>query len=140
MLNLIKLCVGCGSVEELVSWRAERRHFVSGLEGEFNVHRTRMMPKRAAEIAGKGSLYWVIAGKIQARQVIKALVPATDAEGKSCCDIVMDPGVVRTVPQPKRPFQGWRYLRPADVPLDLPGNGEGDEGPLLAELSHLGLL
>lgn len=140
MLHLIKLCVGCESVEQLEDWRAERRRFVTGLDGSFNVHRTRMYPRRAAEIVDAGSLYWVIKGQIQARQLIVGLVAGKDDEGRGFCDIVMDPNVVRTVSQPKRAFQGWRYLRPEDAPPDLPGDAEGADTALLAELSHLGLL
>jgi hypothetical protein len=45
-------------------------------------------------------------------------------------------------PVPRRAFQGWRYLKPADAPLDLPPRTEGDELPpkLRAELAALGLL
>lgn len=140
MIHLIKLCVGCGSVSQLEQWRAERRRFDTGLEGAFNVHRTRMMPKRAKEIEGQGSLYWVIGGQIQARQQIVALVGGTDEEGRGYCDIVMRPEVVRTVLQPKRPFQGWRYLRAADAPADLPEGVDAKDEALVAELSHLGLI
>lgn len=140
MIHLIKLCVGCKSVDQLEQWRAERRRFVTGLEGEFNVHRTRMMPKRAKEIEGQGSLYWVIGGQIRARQEVVGLVAGKDEDGRGYCDIVMRPEVVRTVMQPKRPFQGWRYLRSQDAPADLPEGVGADDAALVAELSQLGLI
>ena len=49
--------------------------------------------------------------------------------------------VVRTVPQPRRPFQGWRYLRPEDAPRDLMSAAAGDVPPeLAAELALIGVL
>ena len=42
-----------------------------------------------------------------------------DADGTRRCAIVMDPEIVRTAPSPKRPFQGWRYLKASDAPMDL---------------------
>ena len=35
------------------------------------------------------------------------------------CELVFDPNLVRTYAQAKRPFQGWRYLKPTDAPRDL---------------------
>lgn len=142
-MHLIKLCVGVGSVEELESYREERAHWWGADYGEdVHVHRTRMMPRQAGDIAGQGSLYWVIAGQIACRQPILRLAAATNSQGQSCCDIIMAPDIVRTVPRPKRPFQGWRYLKPGDAPPDLPaGQGADDLPPeLAAELAELGLL
>ena len=42
--------------------------------------------------------------------------PFTDAEGIGRCHLVLEPAVVRTDWQPRRAFQGWRYLREADAP------------------------
>lgn len=53
----------------------------------------------------------------------------------------MSPEVIRTSPSPKRPFQGWRYLKPEDAPRDLSGPGEGGEGlpdDLRAKLMEIG--
>lgn len=140
MLHLIKLCVGAPTVEDLLEWRADRKARGQGRPDGLDVHRTRMMPKRAEEIAGKGSLYWVMSGHIRCRQRIVGLEAATDSEGRSCCDILMAPDVVRTVPQPKRPFQGWRYLRAQDAPSDLSPDADGENIGIAEELARLGLI
>lgn len=141
MIHLIKLCVGVSSVEELETWRAERRRLGMGRPDGLNAHRTRMMPKRADEIVGQGSLYWVIAGKIQGRQPILGLEPGIDEDGRSYCSILMQPGVIRTVPQPKRPFQGWRYLPAKDAPADLGENADAEGAEeLVSDLARLGLI
>lgn len=137
-MHLVKLCVGISSVEELVDWRDHR----FGGAGQPHIHTTRMTPKRADEIAGQGSLYWVIGGAIRCRQPIMELTQRADSEGRNCCDIIMAPDIIRTRPQPKRPFQGWRYLKPEDAPRDAPeltGLSEGDES-LAEELADLGLI
>ncbi len=143
MMHMIKLCVGVATLEELEGYREERAHWWGADYGEnVHVHRTRMMPKRAAEIEGPGSIYWVISGVIRARQPILRLAAATDGEGRSCCDIIMAPDMVRVVPRPKRPFQGWRYLDPTEAPPDL-GQGGFEEGgslELAEELAQLGLI
>jgi hypothetical protein len=141
VIHLIKLCVGVKSLEELESYRDERAHWWGADYGEdVHVNRTRMMPKRAEEIEGVASIYWVIGGQIVARQRILRLAPYTDAEGKNYCDIIMSPELVRTVPYPKRPFQGWRYLRAEDAPPDLGANENADSLELAADLAKLGLI
>ena len=140
-MHLIKLCVGISTLEELESYRAERAHWWGADYGEdVHVHRTRMMPKRAGDIEGKGSIYWVISGVIRARQRILRLVAATDSEGRGSCDIIMAPDLVRVAPRPKRPFQGWRYLEPSEAPADLGGGVDAGESPLTDELARLGLI
>ncbi len=143
-LNLIKLCVGCDSVEDLEEWIAfkldERSR--AGVPPE-HYHTTRMVPTRAAEIVDGCPLYWVIKGSVQCRQRITEIRPFTDADGIGRCHLVLDPEVVRTDWQPRRAFQGWRYLKPADAPADL-GKGKAAlvEMPpkLRLELAELGLL
>ncbi|MGV3651022.1 MAG: DUF1489 family protein [Devosia sp.] len=140
-MHLIKLCVGISTLEELESYRSERAHWWGADYGEdVHVHRTRMMPKRAHEIEGRGSIYWVISGVIRARQRILRLAAATDGEGKGCCDIIMAPDLIRVSPRPKRPFQGWRYLDPKEAPADLGGDGGDVDSPLADELARLGLI
>lgn len=142
MMHIIKLCVGVATLEELESYREERAHWWGADYGEdVHVHRTRTRPKRADEIEGAGSIYWVIAGVIRCRQPILRLAPATDGQGLACCDIIMSPDIIRVTPRPKGPFQGWRYLAPADAPPDLDPAvaGEGAEA-LAEELARLGLI
>ncbi|HMB47566.1 MAG TPA: DUF1489 domain-containing protein, partial [Afifellaceae bacterium] len=90
-----------------------------------------------------GSLYWVIRGNVQARQRLTDIRTFRDTEGIGRCKLVLDPVLVPTQWQPKRPFQGWRYLAGADAPADM---ASGDEGfaelpaEFRRELAELGLL
>ncbi len=144
VLNLVKLCVGCDSVEHLVE-SVERRKEQQQKAGEAleYIHTTRMIPKRASELEQGGSLYWVIKGNIQCRQRLMAVRPFTDANGISRCDLVMEPKVISTYWQPKRAFQGWRYFKGSEAPADLAGGKEGMASvpaELRLELAELGLL
>ena len=114
-LHILKLCVGADSVEDLLDWQAT--HPSPFPTGERR-HVTRMWPKREAELIS-GSLYWVVKGVILCRQQIIRLDRVEGADGIQRCGIIMDPAVVRTVAAARRPFQGWRYLDPADAPRDL---------------------
>ena len=143
-LNLVKLCVGCDSVEDLEEWIAFRleEKRAAGNVAEHG-HTTRMVPTRASELIDGGSLYWVIKGSVQCRQAILEIRPFTDEAGIGRCYIVLDPKVTLTAWQPRRPFQGWRYLRKDDAPVDLGNGGKGIlELPtkLRQELAALGLL
>lgn len=115
-LNILKLCVGADSVEDLLDW--QQSHPSPFPTGERR-HVTRMWPKREAEILDGGSLYWVIKGAILCRQRILRLDRVEGADGILRCGLIMDPEVVRTEAALRRPFQGWRYLEPADSPPDL---------------------
>jgi hypothetical protein len=143
-LHLVKLCVGCDSVDELTGWIADRRadRLRRGVAPE-RIHRTRMSPKRAAEILDGGSIYWVIKGEIKVREAILELHGVTDEAGISHCDIVLSGTLVPVEPRRLRPFQGWRYLAAHEAPRDLASFGSGMRSlpPELArELSVLGLL
>ncbi|MCX7286884.1 MAG: DUF1489 domain-containing protein [Rhodobacterales bacterium] len=132
MINILKLCVGADSVEDLLDWqRSQRAHWPQGKA----VHVTRMWPKREAEVLEGGSLYWVIKGVILARQKITDLQQVDLGDGISRCALVLDAEVIRTEAAPRRPFQGWRYLNPADSPRDLP-KGRAKDDPLPAALAQ----
>jgi len=135
-LHLIKLSVGPASMADLAARQAG--------QAAQPVHVTRTLPKRHREIAGKGSIYWVIRGSLCCRQAIVALEPLTGEDGIPRCRIVLAPPLVPVVPRPCRPFQGWRYLAAGDAPADLGAGLGGDvaEMPekLRRELAALGLL
>ncbi len=134
-MHLIKLCVGIDSLDEL-----ERRIARRAARGEI-VHTTRQTPRQRDAVLEGGSLYWVIKGVIQARQPIRDLRAETDAEGRSLCAIVLAPELVPVSPRRRRPFQGWRYLKPEDAPPDLAGGDAGDIPPAMrAALAELALI
>ena len=125
-LHLLKLCVGVETIVELETGIAERRH-QRGVANEpvEQIHTTRMVPKRAAEVCDGGSLVWVIRGQVAARQLIRDIRPLVGDDGIARCQLVLEPAVVRVEPRPCRRFQGWRYLADELRPRDLdPGGGE----------------
>ena len=133
-LHLIKLCVGVDSADELCAWRAQRAAL-----GFASIVPTRQTPRRAAEIVAGGSLYWVIKGQVLIRQ--KVLTIETLGSGpQTRCEILLDSELVATAPQPRRPFQGWRYFEVKDAPPDLAVEGGGDAMPqaLAQQLRELG--
>src|SRR6516164_8702770 len=84
-LHLIKLCVGCDSIEDLATWQAERLK-VRRRAGEKKprlFHRTFQTPKRRAELLDGGSLYWVIKGLVQVRQPLLDIAEGSKAGGIS---------------------------------------------------------
>jgi hypothetical protein len=141
---MLKLCVGCDSVEDLESWIEERlaaRRDAGEPAEQF--HTTRMVPIRRDELLDGGSLFWVIKGTIQCRQRLLDIRPFTDGQGVGRCHLILDPLVVRTDYHPKRPFQGWRYLKHAEAPRDVAADRAGllaMPAQLRRELSELGLL
>jgi hypothetical protein len=143
MLHLIKLCVGVDSLEELVRWQAKRVAALRKKRAKPElVHVTRQTPKRSAELLDGGSLYWVIRGKIAARQRFIDIRPARRKDGLPRCGLVYEPKLVPTVRRAHRPFQGWRYLDPKDAPPDARTlqRAAGLPPALCEELAELGLL
>lgn len=143
-LHLLKLCVGADSIDDLREWVSQRAliSIAAGMEPH-SVHTTRMVPKRMEELLDGGSLYWVIKGQVQARQKLLDIKTFTGGDGITRCDLVLGPEVIETAIQPRRPFQGWRYLLPEDAPRDVTSLGAGiAEMPadLKRELMELGLL
>ncbi len=136
-IHLLKLCVGIDNIDDLRECQAGRLRNL----GEI-VHITRMVPKRSNELTGGGSLYWVIKGHIQARQRILDIIRFSDDEGIKRCRLLLDSDLIPVHPQPRRPFQGWRYLDPHDAPPDLPQNEAETKIPekMRDDLMELGLL
>ena len=117
-VNLIKLCVGIETVDEL---KARQISFDEKNKTKLKnrTHVTRMWPKRGEEILNGGSLYWVIKGFVQARQKIIGLEEIIGKDNIRRCAIVLESEIFLTTSVRKRPFQGWRYLNPIDTPPDL---------------------
>lgn len=139
-INLIKLCVGTETPDDLAAWQAQRRR---DLPDTLPRHVTRMWPKRAGELLNGGSLYWVFKGVTLARQRVIRLDEVTGPDGIPRCGIVLDPDIVRTTPAPRRPFQGWRYLSPDDAPADLSARARREDplpASLNAALAEIGVL
>jgi hypothetical protein len=143
-LHLIKLCVGCDSVDDLKSWVSARLKEKKrrGQKPE-HIHTTRMVPKRNEELLDGGSLYWVIRGQVMCRERILDLRPFVDKDGIGRCRIVLDGKIRLVAPRPCRAFQGWRYLAEKDAPGDLERTARGAAimpEQMRRELSELGLL
>ena len=122
-LHLIKLCVGCDSIEDLAAWQVERlkQRRKAGEKKPQLFHRTFQTPKRRDELLAGGSLYWVIKGLVQVRQPLLDITEGTKEDGTPCCMLILKNELVAVRPTPRRPFQGWRYLDPDEAPEDLKG-------------------
>ena len=129
-LHLTKVAFGTTGVDHL-----RERLALRGLDGPVALT-TRYLPKRHAEIAGQGSLFWILKHQLVARSPILGFA---EAEGGRTA-ILLDPALVQVVPQAKRAHQGWRYLEGADAPADL-GTGDMASLPpdLAGKLAELGL-
>lgn len=114
MLHLTKLAVGVRDVAHLRDLQAERAIRNPPLR-----HRTRNFPRRAAEVTAGGSIYWVIAGSLLARQRVLDIVEDHWNDGSTCAALVLDPELILLSGRPTKPFQGWRYLAASDAPPDL---------------------
>jgi hypothetical protein len=145
-LHLIKLCVGCDSIEDLASWQAERlrQRRKAGERRPQLLHRAFQTPKRREELLAGGSLYWVIKGLVQVRQPLLDITEGTKEDGTPCCLLIFKNQLVPVRPVPRRAFQGWRYLDPDEVPPDLAARSAADIGTmpprLRKQLAELGLI
>ena len=124
MIHIIKLAVGVRDVAHLDEIQLLRTDRDPPLR-----HRTRSMPKRAAEVCDGGSIYWVIGGAVLVRQLITEILPDVWEDGSKCCALVLDAKLVRVAARPVKAFQGWRYLTAADAPPDLDAASQGGDLP-----------
>ena len=141
-VHLLKLCVGAETIDDLRGW-VEKRVLENKRAGFGRVHHhlTRMHPRREAELLNGGSIYWVIKGVVQVRQVIVGFEKRIGADQIMRTAILLEPELHPTHPQNRRAFQGWRYLTSADAPDDLViGSGKELPSELITELANLGLL
>lgn len=141
-IHMQKLAVGVQTVDAL------RRRVAQRLAGKAGRHvvLTRMMPVQRDALLAGGSIYWVIAGQVRARQRIVAMDAfggkAGTAKGAKHCRITLDPEVVETECVARKPFQGWRYLKGDEAPRDLTvlEPVAGLDPAFHRELAELGLL
>lgn len=144
-VHMIKLCVGADSIEDLAQWQKQRlaAQRASGQKPRL-FHGTRMVPKRQEGLLQGGSLYWVIKGIVQVRQRITGFGEGKKPDGTPCCLVYLDRPLIPTHPVPRRAFQGWRYLEPADAPPDLDARSSRALAELppqmRKELAELGLI
>ena len=140
-LHLVKLAAGASGVDELER-RIRARIELSRSRGEGDIAEvlTRMIPRRREELLADGSLYWVIKGAVLIRQRIVGLTVRPCEDGVERCAIALDPALIPTEAQPRRAFQGWRYLKSSDAPRDLAAGSGVASAALRAELAELGLL
>lgn len=132
-LNLTKVAFGIASVDLLIArWRAREG------EAPFELG-TRYLPKRWQEIAGQGSMFWIVKHQLVARSPILGF---GELEGGRT-SIRLDPRLVMTEARPKRAHQGWRYLEGPDAPRDLGAGGGGVAAlppDLVGRLAELALI
>ena len=145
-LHLIKLCVGCDSIEDLAAWQVERlrQRRKAGEKRPRLFHRTFQTPKRREQLLDGGSLYWVIKGIVQVRQPLADITEGAKEDGTPCCLLILKNELVAVRPTPRRAFQGWRYLSEEEAPSDLKGRSADGivamPPKLRKQLAELGLL
>ncbi|MBI1182585.1 MAG: DUF1489 family protein [Alphaproteobacteria bacterium] len=132
-VHLLRPAVGVRDLDHLRQVMRER--------GDERSIYTRTIPKRVEELLDGGSVYWIISRRILARQRLTSIRKLEDDEGRPFARIFVDGQVVPVEPWPRRPHQGWRYLKPEEAPPDLREGDTGDMPPeMVAELKDLGLL
>jgi hypothetical protein len=136
-VHLLKLAVGVADVAEFRAAQRERKK-----DRGFYCFYTRNTPRREDEVLDGGSVYWVIKGFIQARQRIRGFVPIVNRRGRPAVLVKLEAKLTLTEYQPRRAFQGWRYLTPKEAPRDRPKGERGKEMPsgMARELRELGLI
>jgi len=143
LTHIIKLSVGSEAIADLQAWQnhVSARRKAAG-QPPLPVHVTRMFPKRRGDLLLGGSIYWVLKGHVLCRQRILDLFPEEGADGISRCAIRLDSELVPTVPVPRKPFQGWRYLKPGDAPADIAPSAADEKIPaaMRRELQELCLI
>ena len=92
MLHLTKLAVGVRDADHLRELQAQRMREHAPLR-----HRTRNFPRRRSEVVDGGSMYWVIAGTMLARQRIVDIIEDRRDDGTPCTSFIFDPDLVPLV-------------------------------------------
>lgn len=143
-INMIKTAAGLTEIDQLLARQSGGKTRYKGQAATYAY--TRYAPKQAAEIISSGgSIYWIMKSRIQVRQKILGFEMAEEENGDTWCKIMVEPQLYRTLAQPHRAIQGWRYLAEKDTPKDrglyVPGSADDEPPPEMAEaLKQAGLL
>ena len=135
--HLKKIAVGIQTIERL----SFRQEMLKDNYGSI-FHTTRNMPKQREDLIKTGSMFWIIKRNVLVRQKILDIVSVLRTDGSRGCEIELDKNLIKVIPTPMKPFQGWRYYLEEDIPKDLNLNEEtGENLPenLNSELIKLGL-
>ena len=135
--NLKKIAVGIKTIERLKI----RQQMLFENYGAI-IHSTRNMPKQKADLIKTGSMYWIIQRNVLVRQKILDIKSVIRSDGSKGCEIELNQDLIKVIPTPMRPFQGWRYYMDEDIPPDLNINDDGSEeipDEVNSELIKLGL-
>lgn len=142
-VHLLRMAVGVESLAHLKQIQSERLRQTEGRNENGLYTFTRNFPKQVDDLIDGGSVYWVVKRFIRVRQEILGIEKRENDEGKSFCAIRIDPVLKRVVARRQKAFQGWRYLRPKDIPEDLQSSTfAANEMPseMADELRELGLI
>ena len=135
--HLKKIAVGIETVERLFI----RQKMIKESYGTI-LHTTRNMPKKREDLIKTGSMFWIIKRNVLVRQKIIDIVSVIRSDGSKGCEIELNKNLIKVIPTPMKPFQGWRYYLEEDIPRDLNLNKEtGEDLPdsINSELIKLGL-
>lgn len=131
-LHLTRVAFACQTLEQIA--QARDRFAITLADGTRAARiSSRRTPRR--DLAG-GSLYWIIAHRLVARQAILGLAPAPEGDG---CDIFLSLDLIPVEPVAFRSHQGWRYLSDDRAPPDLQPDEAALPHSLRRELATLGL-
>ena len=116
--HIIKLVAG---IDNLDDFYAIQQMEIIDYHGQLAVPCwTRYKPKQAEDILRDGgSIYRVLKNRIQCRHKILGFEMVETTHNGTRCMIVQSAEMIQTVSTPRRPFQGWRYLKPTDIPRDI---------------------
>lgn len=136
-VHLKKLCVAVDSVHALTEIMRLRAQQGERYVCAYTTHK----PKQADALIESGSLYWIIKGKISARQKIVDFESYVDDTDRKRTKIILDKTVIATELYAHGPFQGWRYLKQDDTPSDIDTQKYAHiDSEYLEQLDALGIL
>ncbi len=134
-IHIIKLVVGADSLQSFYDLQKSMVFDYHGTPA--TPCWTRYKPKRGDEIIKKGgSIYRVIQNRIMCRHKILGFEIVEDTPKGKMCMIVQDAQMIETVNMPRRPFQGWRYLKASESPDDKGAYTGNDENNIPDDLAN----